>query len=1074
MGKLTSCEAEGFHQLCLFLESLHLKKKEDKLQVLEYYLKRFDTVCDLFPLFRLLLPSVDHDRSTYGLKETNLAKLYGEMLALPEGQKQRLLRWKDPALQEGYRCAAGDFASVLYSVAEARATVKPGESTLTIGDVNAALDRIHNTSDAGEKRTQLLDLARRASAIEQKWIAKIILKDLKVGFSHESVLKRFHPDAMELYNRSSMLKQVLDTIRLQYLRARDGNLGGADSAAAQELGGLDNLLLGAPGMGSGGNIRASEGILFSKFKPMLAQRLTWDQLPKVMDGSITWSCEAKYDGERIMVHVDLDGQRVELYTRNAIDYTSLYAPTMRRVFLGGVAGRQAVIDGEMLAFDEAEQVFVPFGSNRTVAQAGDPNRHLCFVAFDLLYYMDEEGQVWDLRRTKFQARRELLEKVIQPKDRWLEVAPSMITTSASEVQARLEGAMDNREEGLVIKDVSSRYWFNARKKGWYKIKPEYEGISETLDFLVIGAYFGDSQKRRGGLGTSTDLADNVSQFLLAALQGNGKEGGDRVVTVARVGTGFSMEQLKEIRARIRPHLRRYDPHRAPVWLGSWRGAGKAKPDAILDSPTHGFVMEIRAAEIVPSDDYEFGHTLRFPRAVVPIREDKDWCDACTESDLHEFLKDGRGLLTARRVRTKVEVQSDNDGEDTDDGKHHDGPAAKRRKSNSGGAAPRLGLSALRRGRSFGVLEGFRGTDTTTVPVASRLLRGAEVFVLNGDKEYSKADLEAYVVRHGGRNMQNYIKKRTSLVVAASASDLRSQNLARTAQVDIVKYGYLFQSETEGRLLPLQPCFLLSTSADTAQRFKHAFDRWGDAFYEDITPETLQESMEDVAEADLKAISQECLARLSAHPRFLKCAKTLRKLLEDGGGAEEEEEAAAAAEKGEGQDKGEGEEQGVGGEGGAREERGGSSSSASRAGQALPAQFSAAVDAAMDDPANEFQAEKLRPSDPSSSSSSGVGAGAGAAAQAPAPAEAAQPPDLRPLGSGLWEDDPGGLASAAANLAATFSLGRGGGGVSPNPGGDMAVGGGLPPLGPPHFDFGLGLGLGGDQEYNNNNKYNNNF
>ena len=29
-----------------------------------------------------------------------------------------------------------------------------------------------------------------------------------MGFSHESVLKRFHPDAMELYNRSSILRQA--------------------------------------------------------------------------------------------------------------------------------------------------------------------------------------------------------------------------------------------------------------------------------------------------------------------------------------------------------------------------------------------------------------------------------------------------------------------------------------------------------------------------------------------------------------------------------------------------------------------------------------------------------------------------------------------------------------------------------------------------------------------------------------------------------------------------------------------------------------------------------------------------
>lgn len=132
-----------------------------------------------------------------------------------------------------------------------------------------------------------------------------------------------------------------------------------------------------------------------------------------------------------------------------------------------------------------------------------------------------------------------------------------------------------RQEGLVLKDINSRYWFNARKRGWHKIKPEYDDMSETLDLLVVGAYFSDTKKRRTGQGTSTDLADNVSQFLLAVLSGAGNDG-CRALTVGRVGSGFSMDQLREIRARIRPHLRRYDPHRAPAWMGDWRGTGKTR------------------------------------------------------------------------------------------------------------------------------------------------------------------------------------------------------------------------------------------------------------------------------------------------------------------------------------------------------------------------------------------------------------------------------------------------------------------------------------------------------------------
>jgi DNA ligase-4 len=851
LGQLSSCETECFHKLCQFWESLHLKKKEDKLATLEKYIKRFDLACDLYPLFRLLLPGIDHERGAYGLKESNLAKLYGEMLGLPEGQKQRLLRWKDPALQEGYKCAAGDFSSVLFSVVESRVTIALGSSRLTIGDVNICLDRIHNAGDMVDKRTQLLELVRRASANEQKWLVKLILKDLKIGFSHESVLKRFHPNAMELYNRSSMLKQVLDDIRTQYTRAEAGESGVKADGVAGSANAMAFASTSAPFTG--------ESIIFSKFKPMLAQRLPLDKVTAQVDGSKTFLVETKYDGERMIVHVDRDTNRLELYSRNAIDYTSQYAPTMRNIFFDGILGRQVVLDGEMLAWDKVEEAYVPFGHNRTVARGNDPNRHLCYVAFDVLFYMDKDGEFFDLRRTRLEGRRELLSRIVEPQANRLEVATSILTSSAADIQSRLEGAVDQRQEGIVIKDAGSRYYFNARKKGWFKLKPEYDGLADTLDLLVVGAYFGDSQKRRAGQGESRDLADNVAQFLLAARKGDGTEG-DRIISVCRVGTGFSMEQLREIRDRIRPHIRRYDPRRAPAWLGGWRGAGKAKPDVILDSPAHGFVMEIRAAEIIPSDEFELGHTLRFPRAVVPIREDKDWNDAATENDLKTFLQGGRGVLTSKRVRPKVEVRSD--GEDTDDEQQRARPS-KRRRSSGGGAvvAGRL-RCGLRRGPSFGVIDGFRETDTSNVPVASQLLRGAEIFVIGGDRQYTKADLEAYVVQHGGKCMQNYIRGRTSLVIGSTMDDLRTRNLARTARADIAKYSYLFECESSRRMLPLQPRCLLSKSPETEVRFAAAFDEYGDALYESVTPEQLQQTLEDIPADRLSSVQT-----LARHPRF---------------------------------------------------------------------------------------------------------------------------------------------------------------------------------------------------------------
>lgn len=59
-----------------------------------------------------------------------------------------------------------------------------------------------------------------------------------------------------------------------------------------------------------------------------------------------------------------------------------------------------------------------------------------------------------------------------------------------------------------------------------------------------------------------------------------------------------------------------------------------RPDMVIDSVDHGFIMEVEAAEIVEGTTFDSGWTLRFPRAVKPIRYDKRWSDAMTIEDLH--------------------------------------------------------------------------------------------------------------------------------------------------------------------------------------------------------------------------------------------------------------------------------------------------------------------------------------------------------------------------------------------------------------------------------------------------------
>ena len=62
----------------------------------------------------------------------------------------------------------------------------------------------------------------------------------------------------------------------------------------------------------------------------------------------------------------------------------------------------------------------------------------------------------------------------------------------------LNSAIDDREEGIMIKDLSTPYKPNTRKGGWYKLKPEYVGgLMDELDVLIVGGNYGAGA--RGGV-----------------------------------------------------------------------------------------------------------------------------------------------------------------------------------------------------------------------------------------------------------------------------------------------------------------------------------------------------------------------------------------------------------------------------------------------------------------------------------------------------------------------------------------------------------------------------------------------
>jgi hypothetical protein len=152
-----------------------------------------------FPLMRLMLPHLDtSSRPNYKLKQKGLAALYVDMMGLDPNSTaaQTMTNWKRPST--GFqKSEQGNFPEVMYEVIKPRCKPRADlPRRVTIGEVNALLDRLAREQ---EKLPPMREIHTRCTALEQKWIFRIITKDLGIGMKEDKVFKLLHPDAQELY-----------------------------------------------------------------------------------------------------------------------------------------------------------------------------------------------------------------------------------------------------------------------------------------------------------------------------------------------------------------------------------------------------------------------------------------------------------------------------------------------------------------------------------------------------------------------------------------------------------------------------------------------------------------------------------------------------------------------------------------------------------------------------------------------------------------------------------------------------------------------------------------------------------
>ncbi|MBS1880276.1 MAG: non-homologous end-joining DNA ligase [Actinobacteria bacterium] len=266
-----------------------------------------------------------------------------------------------------------------------------------------------------------------------------------------------------------------------------------------------------------------------------------------------WAVEVKWDGVRAIAYCRPG--RLELQTRNLNTVTASY-PEVRRLSRQ-LGSRDAVLDGELVAFDEAGRPSFERLQQRihrteeAVVRRRTRSHPVTYVIFDLLHL---DGR--NLMEEPYGARRELLDGLGLEGESWQTPAHSV-----GRARELLAAAAEHDLEGIVLKRLDSRYLPGKRTGSWLKVKNV--GRQE----FVIGGWLPGEGRRQGTLGA-----------LLLGYQDPGAEAGGELRYAGKVGTGFSDRDLAELVERLRPLARDSNPfgRRGP------RGAHYVEPRLVAE------------------------------------------------------------------------------------------------------------------------------------------------------------------------------------------------------------------------------------------------------------------------------------------------------------------------------------------------------------------------------------------------------------------------------------------------------------------------------------------------------------
>ncbi len=278
-----------------------------------------------------------------------------------------------------------------------------------------------------------------------------------------------------------------------------------------------------------------------RIRPMLAT------LVKVPFDHPDWIFEVKWDGYRAVAEIRDGG--VSLYSRNLISLNQKFLPvtdSLKKLRF------EAVLDGEIVVVDDQGRPDFQMLQNYQKTGSG----HLLYYVFDLLHF-----QGHDLTGLPLVKRKDLLKKVL-PSGARIRFSDHVWKDGVLFFDAVKEKGL----EGIIAKHSQSAYRTGKRSRQWLKVKTQL-----TQEGVIAGF-----TEPRGG-----------RKYFGALVLGIFEAG--KLIYIGHLGGGFGAQDLREIRNKLEPLVRKECPFRVKPETNTpvtW-----VKPELVCEVIFHGWTDE---------------------------------------------------------------------------------------------------------------------------------------------------------------------------------------------------------------------------------------------------------------------------------------------------------------------------------------------------------------------------------------------------------------------------------------------------------------------------------------------------